>query len=482
MRSVSRTWRRSGLIAQFTMLGTLVMLIVFTVSGVVQSRWMAARLFENNVNVASIYMEGIVAPYVQELEHSETLSAESRRQLERIIRTTGLETQVEAIKVWLPSGKIAFATDKSLVGQVFEASSVERAVNGEVVVNLEEPEAHEDHHEPQEAEAVAEIYMPIRNHAGTVIAVGEFYQDAGKINASVVEASRGTWIVRIASGAVAIGALLLLVGQANRTINTQRRAIRRQHRRRIELRRENARLTMEAEIAHRNAMQSGEQLLSQIGADIHDGPIQVLTLAVLHSSSGDNNATSRGHADSSATGSGNSSVELIRDAIADLRRISSGLILPELVELSMDETIRLAVARHERDTGTRVSLHVGPMPDGCSTGLKGCVYRVIQEALKNAARHANGQGQRVEASYDGHAIDIVASDAGQGLKSAPDDGRPRLGLTGLRNRVRAFQGSFSVESGEERGTIVRARLPFREQHDGTSPRDDADRGPTATTG
>ena len=147
------------------------------------------------------------------------------------------------------------------------------------------------------------------------------------------------------------------------------------------------------------------------------------------------------------------------EAISQLRLISSGLVLPEIEELSAEDAIRLAVARHERMTGTEVAFEIGELPP-IAQGLKSCIYRIVQECLNNAARYADGKGQRVEVFHAGSLITVSISDRGPGISAEADsDGRPRLGILGARNRVEAFGGTLEVHSEPGVGTRITAVLP-----------------------
>jgi signal transduction histidine kinase len=146
----------------------------------------------------------------------------------------------------------------------------------------------------------------------------------------------------------------------------------------------------------------------------------------------------------------------------EIRAISSGLSLPQLAELSLPETVIRAVRAHERRTGSRVKLDVAPLPEQAALPVKITVYRVLQESLNNAYRHAGGAGQQIRASMDGDLLALEISDEGPGFVSqpaAPFNGH--LGLAGMRERVESLGGTFSVKSEIGKGTKVTARLALR---------------------
>ena len=87
---------------------------------------------------------------------------------------------------------------------------------------------------------------------------------------------------------------------------------------------------------------------------------------------------------------------------------------------------------------------------------KTCVYRVVQEALNNCARHAQAGAVQVSVRHAGGQIFVTVQDDGSGF----DPERTRgLGLLGMEERVRHLGGSFQVDSQPGRGTLLRVTLP-----------------------
>ena len=85
------------------------------------------------------------------------------------------------------------------------------------------------------------------------------------------------------------------------------------------------------------------------------------------------------------------------------------------------------------------------------------VYRLAQEALTNAARHAGAQRAEVTIREHGGAVEIIVSDDGSGFDpEAPTRG---FGLTGMRERVTLVGGELEVSSSPGEGTTVRATVP-----------------------
>ena len=99
---------------------------------------------------------------------------------------------------------------------------------------------------------------------------------------------------------------------------------------------------------------------------------------------------------------GNNDVDSIRrslnDALQEIRNLSAGLALPELGELSLDQSLQRLVRTHERRTGTSVKMQIEELPAELTLPVKIAIYRFVQEALHNAYHHGGGKDEQVEQS------------------------------------------------------------------------------------
>jgi signal transduction histidine kinase len=106
-----------------------------------------------------------------------------------------------------------------------------------------------------------------------------------------------------------------------------------------------------------------------------------------------------------------------------------------------------------------VDLNQSFIPDEVSLPVKITIYRLVQESLHNAYRHAGGLGQKVSVTCLNSQITIEVSDRGPGFNQE-HSGRwdEHLGLVGMRERVESLGGNFRVESVIGEGTRVIANL------------------------
>jgi signal transduction histidine kinase len=159
-----------------------------------------------------------------------------------------------------------------------------------------------------------------------------------------------------------------------------------------------------------------ERFLRRISAELHDGPAQDLGLALLRL----DHVSQPCEASPSASGQPREEpLEVVqsslRRALQELRAILAGLGVPQLAKLSLPETVARVVRAHERRTGTKVAITLGALPDQVPLPVKITLYRVIQEALSNAYRHADGVDQQVRVGCAADILHIEVADGGPGV-------------------------------------------------------------------
>ena len=135
-----------------------------------------------------------------------------------------------------------------------------------------------------------------------------------------------------------------------------------------------------------------ERQLRRISSDLHDGPGQMLALAMLRL-----DESGAPDADASEPPSGEIKTAL-NDALRDMRSIAAGLRLPELSQLSTGDTVRRAVDDHVRRTGVPSPFGSTPSRAHAAAPTKIALFRATQELLSNATRH--GEGRDVNVAVD----------------------------------------------------------------------------------
>jgi signal transduction histidine kinase len=457
---------RWSLLRRFTVVSFVI--IVSAMAGI--SWWIGQQIkygvIKESAVTAALYMDSFISPNLQELVDLPALSSERVAVLNGLLRETDLGQRIVAFKVWDQQGHVLYSKGPSLFSDLFPDSADQARVwQGEVVANIDDSPAERRLEEQKFNSRLLQIYSPVRK-SGTnqVIAVAEFYQKASSLEADVVSAQRQSWLV---VGAIMSAMYLLLVGfvrRADTTIRKQEVELTHQVERLTELLTQNKDLHQRVQRAAAKATALNERFLRRISADLHDGPTQVLGLALLRLDRVvGQNEVCRLHNPGAAC---NEQLPIIQtslqQAMQEMRAIAAGFGLPQLENLSFADLLKRVVRSHEQRTGTRVEVRYDPIPEPLDLPIKIATYRLIQEALNNAYLHAAGTGQHVSIGNEEGVLMICVSDAGPGFDvRSHHDEDGHLGLSGMRGRVESLGGSFRIESEAGHGTRIMVRLPLQ---------------------
>jgi signal transduction histidine kinase len=149
-----------------------------------------------------------------------------------------------------------------------------------------------------------------------------------------------------------------------------------------------------------------------------------------------------------------------REALAEMRRMVGVLRRPEEApalapQPSLEHLGKLV--EQAREAGLPVELRVEGDPLPLPAGVDLTAYRLVQEGLTNALKHARAQRAQVVVRYSDGDIEVTVSDDGQGAGSGDGGGH---GLVGMRERVAVYGGELEAGPGPEGGYRLRARLPL----------------------
>jgi signal transduction histidine kinase len=149
----------------------------------------------------------------------------------------------------------------------------------------------------------------------------------------------------------------------------------------------------------------------------------------------------------------------IRRAVGDVRTIAQGLGVAELEDHGLEGALR-RMADQFTVGGLPVQVDV-EVRDGQLEGLPAAVevavYRIVGEALANAARHANAGRCTATVRALDHRLDVTVVDDGVGI---PDTVQPGVGLRSMEQRAVEVGGTLVVSSGAGESTTVRASIPL----------------------
>jgi len=196
--------------------------------------------------------------------------------------------------------------------------------------------------------------------------------------------------------------------------------------------------------------------------EIHDGFSQQLTGAVLNFEAADQ---LREVDFQRAQESFLNGIRLLRDSIAESRRLISGLRPPVLDEFGIVPAIEHLVNESQAYGPAEIELVSGIRSQRLARPLESTVFRIVQETLTNAQRHSRSDKVRVELLQTDDHIRIVVQDWGVGFDPHKVS-EARLGLKGIRERARLFGGRATIDTAPGRGTRVVVELPVIEKMPG----------------
>lgn len=469
--------RRLSRASQFVIAASIILGLTMTFVGNLVSKTIERSSVQAAADAGALYMTTFLEPYVQELTTTGSLSVQTAQAIDHLMTSPTLNSHVISVKIWSPDGTVLYSTNKEVVNKSFSTAEIDLAFEGNTVTEWGTLNEAENSYERSLGIPLYEIYAPLREFGtGRIIAVGEFYELAEVLEQEIALVRQEVWIV---VGTATVAMLLLLfaiVHRGERIIMRQQHALSSQMQEQTLLHAKNIGLQRKITTANQAFSRINELTLRRCGADLHDGPAQLLTLILVRL---DELNTLQERNRNAAQPEGDA-LETIRnaarDALREVREISRGLALPEINGMSLRQELELAVQRHQQRTETKVDLTCRSLPENVPAPYKVCIYRFIQEALNNAYRHAGGKGQVVLASYDQGLLRIQVTDAGDGISTdsleTTGAGRTRLGLAGMRYRVESLGGKFHIHSIPGTGTKVSAQFRL----------DDLDKPPSDATG
>jgi signal transduction histidine kinase len=150
--------------------------------------------------------------------------------------------------------------------------------------------------------------------------------------------------------------------------------------------------------------------------------------------------------------------ELVASALGDVRRLATELRPSSLDDFGLQPALELLVHQVALQSGLHIQLRFSLVKPLLTADQETALYRIVQEALTNAVKHAKAQSISIVVASNAGSVRTVIEDDGDGFTtSMVRDGA--FGLVGMRERVMLLDGRFTVESAEGSGTTVVIELP-----------------------
>jgi PAS domain S-box-containing protein len=210
------------------------------------------------------------------------------------------------------------------------------------------------------------------------------------------------------------------------------------------------------EILSRRLVSIQESERSEISRELHDEVGQLLTGLKLLVSADRGGAAANGGA---ATELREKVTGIVNELMTRVRDISMNLRPPMLDQMGLVPTLEWYFERYTERTGVRVQFQEEIGRDRYSSGLEITAFRIIQEALTNAARHAGVEQVSVEIRSDPEGLWLLIEDKGKGFDPQEALAQRSAGIAGMQERARLVGGHLILESAIASGTRIAVVLP-----------------------
>jgi signal transduction histidine kinase/ligand-binding sensor domain-containing protein len=204
-------------------------------------------------------------------------------------------------------------------------------------------------------------------------------------------------------------------------------------------------------------MKAQEQERIRIAGELHDGVMQDMLAVTMMLGT----VKRQIHGDQEATTRIEKAQEKLVQAGTDLRQLSHDLHPPLLQEAGLPKAVRAYCDQFNAASNIPVACDADEDLRDLSRGAALALFRIVQEALGNAAKHASAKQITVRLSRSNGMVSLMVSDDGIGLDPGRLASGGGLGLVMMRERATQLNGRFEFESVPGRGTTIRVLIAFR---------------------
>jgi len=208
---------------------------------------------------------------------------------------------------------------------------------------------------------------------------------------------------------------------------------------------------------NRRLIEAQEHERKRIGRDLHDDINQRLALLAV-----DLDELQRNMPASAAetVPKLNEFRERIVEISTGVQSISRQLHLPQLEYLGIAAAMRNFCREFAEKQKVDIDFREENIPDSVPPEISLCLFRVLQEAVHNAAKHSQVRRFEVALACSTGQLHLVVTDRGDGFDAQTAVGRGGLGLISMRERVRTVHGTFAIDSRPRQGTTIRVAVPL----------------------
>jgi signal transduction histidine kinase len=421
----------SSPVVPFLAVGALVLAIVVIGTGEMSTRAAETQAVGEAIRVTDVLAQSVAEPALPRgLVNGDPAAIDrfDRRALDRL-----LVGDVKRVKIWNQTGTVLYSDETNLIGQHFELGAEQRAIfdAGTTEASLSALDRPENRYERSEG-GLLEVYTRIDSPEGQPLLFEVYYAegDLAARQREIRQNFRGITVTGLL--VLAVVATLLLAGLSRRLRSA----------------------AAERERLLTTAVDASDAERRRIARDLHDSVVQDLagtTFAVSAIARAEDDPRQRAALENAA-GSLRDSLRGLRSLLVEIH--PPGLRADGLASALDDLTAPVAAG------GVEVSVHVDDLGD-TSQELVALLWRVAQEAVRNAVRHARAAHLSVTVRWEGPLLVLEVVDDGVGFHPGDGADPSSFGLRGLESLLADHGGNLEVRSMPDQGTTVRAEVGAR---------------------
>jgi signal transduction histidine kinase len=158
-----------------------------------------------------------------------------------------------------------------------------------------------------------------------------------------------------------------------------------------------------------------------------------------------------------------SMIELIDETVKSVRKISSNLRPSILDDLGLIAALEWHSEEVEKRSEIKVNFSADITEPELTVAMATGIFRIYQEVLTNAVRHANAHEVRSSLQLTDNFLVLKIKDDGQGMDLAKAGSKKTLGLIGIKERIFAMEGKYDLKSEPGKGTRITISIPYSKE-------------------
>jgi signal transduction histidine kinase len=201
---------------------------------------------------------------------------------------------------------------------------------------------------------------------------------------------------------------------------------------------------------------AGDRERSALARELHDSVAQHIAAVLLQLA-----AAARDSTDPTVAERLNEARDSAEYALHEARALSHALHPGVLDDLGLEAALRKLARDSSHGNGVDIDVSYAARPQRLPRDVEGVLYRIAQEAVRNATTHASPRRVRVSVRQTEHDATLSVHDDGVGFDLAEADGRRAgMGLTSMRERVDLLDGHLDIHTAKGSGTTISATVPL----------------------